>query len=61
MLDYVQDTNGNRVSATYTGSQLTRLTHSSGVFLTIAYNAADRISSVTDPTAGKPRKPTTAR
>jgi len=47
-LDYLQDLNGNRVTTTYTGGQLTRLSHSSGQFLSISYNAAGRISGITD-------------
>ena len=48
-VDYVQDTNGNRITAGYTGGLLTSLTHSDGQSLQIAYNAAGRITSVTDP------------
>jgi len=47
-LDYVQDTNGNRVTATYTGTLLTRLTHLTGPWLQIDYNASGRIASITD-------------
>ncbi len=48
-LDYVQDTNGNRISAGYNASgQITSLTHSSGQSLTIAYNAAGLIASIID-------------
>jgi RHS repeat-associated protein len=43
---YVQDTNGNRVTAGYTGALLTSLTASSGPSITISYNAAGLISSV---------------
>ena len=46
-LNYIQDTNGNRITAGYTGGQLTSLTSSSGGSLTIAYNAAGLIQSVT--------------
>ena len=49
MLDYLQDTNGNRITAGYSGSQLTSLTHSNGSALTLAYNAQGRISQVSDP------------
>ena len=49
MLDYLQDTNGNRILAGYTGSQLTRLTYSNGKIMTLSYNAQGRISQVTDP------------
>ncbi len=48
-LDYLQDTNGNRITAGYTGSQLTSLTDTSGASLTIAYNAQGLIASVTSP------------
>ncbi|MFI5453930.1 MAG: Ig-like domain-containing protein [Isosphaerales bacterium] len=47
-LNYVQDTNGNRITAGYTGGLLTKLTHSSGQSLTLQYNAAGLVSSVTD-------------
>jgi RHS repeat-associated protein len=48
-IDYVQDTNGNKVTAGYNvNGQLVSLTHSSGQFLNIAYNAAGLISSITD-------------
>ena len=47
-LNYLQDTNGNRITAGYTGSRLTTLTASSGQSITIAYNAAGLISKVTD-------------
>src|SRR5215469_7442993 len=36
-LDYVQDANGNRITASYSGAQLTTLTDSSGQSLTLAY------------------------
>ena len=49
-LAYVQDANGNRVTATYNAAgQLTLLTASNGSALTIAYNAQGLISQVTDP------------
>ena len=47
-LNYIQDTNGNRITAGYTGGRLTSLTASSGQSITIAYNAAGLISTVTD-------------
>ena len=47
-LAYVQDTNGNRITAGYTGGLLTSLTHSSGQSLTLAYNAAGLVSTITD-------------
>ncbi len=48
-LAYVEDTNGNRITCTYTGHRLTGLTHSSGAVLSLAYNAEGRLASVTDP------------
>ena len=47
-LDFVQDANGNRVTAGYVGSQLVSLTHSSGASLTLAYNAFGLIDRITD-------------
>jgi RHS repeat-associated protein len=47
-LDYLQDLNGNRISAVYSGNQLTRLVHSSGQFLNLTYNAQGRVSSIAD-------------
>jgi YD repeat-containing protein len=47
-LDYVADPNGNRVTAAYTGSLLTRLTHSAGPWLQIDHNASGLISRITD-------------
>jgi YD repeat-containing protein len=52
-IDYVQDTNGNRITAGYTGGLLTSLSHSSGQSLEIAYNSAGRIKSITDPASGR--------
>ena len=49
-LNFIQDTDGNRITAGYTGSRLTSLTDSSGPSLTLAYNAAGLISSVTSST-----------
>jgi RHS repeat-associated protein len=48
LLDYIEETNGNRITAGYMAALLTSLTHSSGQSLTIAYNAAGLIESVTD-------------
>jgi RHS repeat-associated protein len=48
-LDLVRDAYGNAITAAYTDNRLTSLTHSSGKSLTITYNAAGRIASVTDP------------
>jgi RHS repeat-associated protein len=47
-LDFVQDKNNNRITPSYTGSQITSLTHSAGGSLSIAYNGAGRISSISD-------------
>jgi RHS repeat-associated protein len=47
-LDYIADTNNNRITAGYTGSQLTSLTHSDGSSLTLAYDAKGLLSQVTD-------------
>ena len=47
--EYVQDPNGNRVTASYDGAGgLTALTHSAGQSLALAYNPAGLIESVTD-------------
>ncbi len=47
-LNYVQDTNGNRITAAYVGGRLASLTASSGPSLSIVYNASGLIASVTD-------------
>jgi YD repeat-containing protein len=49
LLDYVQDTNGNKVTCAYAGGLLTSLTHSNGSQLTMAYDANGRLQKVTDP------------
>ncbi|MFN0052859.1 MAG: hypothetical protein ACKV0T_11760 [Planctomycetales bacterium] len=50
LLDFVQDTNGNKITLAYDGAkQLTTLTHSNGKQLLISYNAAGHIASVADP------------
>ena len=46
-LDYIQDTNGNRITAGYTGGRSPASPSTSGASLTIAYNAAGLIASVT--------------
>lgn len=51
LLDYVEDANGNRITAGYTGTQLTSLTHSSGAALTFTYLGA-RLHQITDPVGG---------
>jgi RHS repeat-associated protein len=47
-LDYVQDTNGNRITAGYTGALLTSLVQSNGESLTLSYNSQSDLSSITD-------------
>jgi RHS repeat-associated protein len=47
-LNYMQDTDGNRITAGYTDGRLTSLTASSGQSITMGYNSAGLISSVTD-------------
>ncbi|WP_367871727.1 hypothetical protein [Luteolibacter sp. Populi] len=47
-LNYLQDPAGNRITATFTADKLTKLTASSGQFLSLAYNAAGRISQLTN-------------
>ena len=48
-LDYVQDADGNRVTAGYSGGDMTSLTSSDGDKLILDYNANGTIASVTDP------------
>jgi RHS repeat-associated protein len=48
-LRWLEDDNGHRVTAGYTGDNLTTLTHSSGDVMTLAYNGDGRITSVTEP------------
>ena len=45
---YIQDADGNRITAGYTNGLLTSLTDSSGASIQLAYNAAGRITSVTN-------------
>jgi RHS repeat-associated protein len=45
-LDYIQDTDGNRITAGYTGGRLTSLTDNSEGSLAITYNAAGLIATV---------------
>ena len=47
-LDYIEDPNENRISATYTGEQLTQLADSTGGFLEFRYNGNGRIFEVKD-------------
>ena len=60
-LDYVQDTNANRITCAYSGSQLTGLAHLAGQSLTVAYSAAGRIATSPIRSADKPPLPTTAQ
>ena len=46
-INYVQDPNGNRITATYSSGLLTQLTHSAGQTLTLAYSGG-LLQSVTD-------------
>jgi RHS repeat-associated protein len=48
LLNYVRDTNGNRITAGYTAGKLTSLTTTTGQYIHIGYNAAGLISSLTD-------------
>ena len=50
-LSYVEDTTGNRITLQYTNNLLTKLVHTNGDSLTLAYNAQGRISKITDSTA----------
>jgi YD repeat-containing protein len=50
-LNFIEDLNGNRITATYSDGLLTTLTHSSGKYLAIGYSGG-LISSVTDNSGG---------
>lgn len=47
-LDFLSDSNGNRITASHSGNQLTKLTHSSGAELSLSYSMG-RLQQVTDP------------
>jgi len=47
-LAYAEDTNGNRITASYSGGLLSRLTDSSGQYLAFTYNSANLVATVTD-------------
>jgi len=47
-LSYIQETNSNRITLGYTGTQLTTLTHSNGDKFTLTYNAQGRVNRLTD-------------
>jgi RHS repeat-associated protein len=49
-IGFVQDPNGNRVTAGYTNGMLTNLTASAGQSLAFTYNSAGLISAITDST-----------
>jgi RHS repeat-associated protein len=48
LLNYMQDTDGNRITAGYTNGLLSSLTASTGQYINIAYNTAGLVSSLTD-------------
>ncbi len=50
LLNYMQDTDGNRITAGYSNGRLASLTATSGQFLNLSYNAAGLISTVSDST-----------
>jgi RHS repeat-associated protein len=47
-LDFIEDTNSNRLTATYTGNQLTRIDSTNGDNVNFSYNDQGRISQVVD-------------
>ena len=47
-LNFVEDTNGNRITLGYTDSQLATLTHSNGDKLTLSYDSQGRINQLAD-------------
>ncbi|MFC1573151.1 RHS repeat-associated core domain-containing protein, partial [Candidatus Eisenbacteria bacterium] len=49
LLEYVEDTHGNKITCSYSGSQLDALTHSGGQRLQLAYYPSGLLESVTDP------------
>ncbi|MGA9378582.1 MAG: RHS repeat-associated core domain-containing protein, partial [Phormidium sp.] len=49
-LDFIEDTNSNRVTANYTGNQLTSIISTNGDSLNFSYNAQGRISQIVDRT-----------
>ncbi|MEG4344248.1 RHS repeat-associated core domain-containing protein [Microcoleus sp. A003_D6] len=46
--DFIEDTNSNRLTATYTGNQLTRINSTNGDNLSFSYNSQGRISQIVD-------------
>lgn len=53
-LNYVEDRNGNRITAGFNGDLLTTLTHSNGRQLLIGYSPDGRITQLTDPRGPDP-------
>ena len=47
-LIYLEDPNGNRITASYTADRLNALSHSAGPALSISYNESGRVASITD-------------
>ncbi|WP_240695693.1 RHS repeat-associated core domain-containing protein, partial [Candidatus Chloroploca sp. Khr17] len=47
-LQYLEEPNGNRITITYTGEQMTRLEHSSGGLLAFTYTPAGYLATITD-------------
>jgi RHS repeat-associated protein len=48
-LSYLEDSNSNRLTAVYTGNELSQLLHSNGDSFTFTYNNLGRIEQITDP------------
>ncbi|MFM6436862.1 MAG: Calx-beta domain-containing protein, partial [Microcystis panniformis] len=48
-LSYLEDSNSNRLTAVYTGNELSKLLHSNGDSFTFTYNNLGRIEQITDP------------
>jgi RHS repeat-associated protein len=49
-LSFVEDTNGNRITLQYNNTLLSKLVHSNGDSLTLAYNPQGRLRQITDST-----------
>jgi len=52
-LDYMEDLNGNQITADYADDQLSVLTHSCGSFLAFEYDGFGHISRISDQTGGR--------
>ncbi|MGB2614010.1 MAG: RHS repeat-associated core domain-containing protein [Phycisphaerae bacterium] len=59
LLQYVEDTNGNRITCGYSSGLLTSLTHTSGAQLLLDYDANGRLWHLTDPRGALPDHVTT--